>query len=109
MLLNINAAHFCDVFLRHRAVLPSCLEKWSRKLFVNISGLYISWGKLEAAHRVQTTNRIPELPTDIHFLDFSETCLYMCHFGLGSVFSAVAKNCLRRSTVKVDQNVSNRF
>ena len=26
-----NAAHFCDVFFRHMAVLPSCPEKRSRK------------------------------------------------------------------------------
>ena len=37
------------------------------------------------------TDSIPELPTDRHFLDFSEMCLYMVHFGL-------------ESTIKVDQN-----
>ena len=32
--------------------------------------------------RQQTIDRIPELPTDRHFLEFSETCLYIVHFGL---------------------------
>ena len=32
------------------------------------------------------TDRNPELPTDSHFLDLSETCLYMVHFGLGPFF-----------------------
>ena len=31
VLPNANTAHFCDVFFRHRAVLPSCLENRSRK------------------------------------------------------------------------------
>ena len=29
------------------------------------------WCRQEAAHRVQTTDRIPELPTDSHFSDLS--------------------------------------
>ena len=32
-----------------------------------------------------------ELPTDRHFLELSETCLYMVHLGLGPFFPEVAK------------------
>ena len=39
----------------------------------------------------QTSNRIPKLQTDTHFLELSETCLYMVILGLGS-FSGNCKN-----------------
>ena len=52
---------------------------------MNISGL-------EAAHSVQMTDRIPGLPTDIHFLDLSEIWSILRPF-----FSKIAKN------VKVNQ------
>ena len=86
VLPNVNAAHFCDVFFRHRAVFPSRNKKtslefknlapsrWYTSLLVNISGLYISWCWLQKRYRLQTTDRIPKLPTDRHFLDLSETC-----------------------------------
>ena len=48
--------------------------------------------KLVAAHRVQTTDRTPELPTDGHFLDLSETFLYMVHFDLGHFLWKTQKN-----------------
>ena len=31
-------------------------------------------------------DRVPEFPTDRHFLDFSETCSHIVHFGLGLFF-----------------------
>ena len=55
---------------------------------MNILGLYISFCKQEAGHRLKTTtttDRIPELPTDRHFLELSETCLYMLHFGVPNI------------------------
>ena len=67
MLPNANSSHFCDVFFRHRAVLPSRPEKLVSKI----------------KDRRQTIDRIP---IDRHFLDLSETCLYMVHFGLGPFF-----------------------
>ena len=48
-------------------------------------------------------DKISKLPTNTHFLDLSETCLYMVHFGLGP-FSTIAKNCLHTFTIKVNQN-----
>ena len=49
-----NAVHFCDIFFRHMAVLPTCPTKRSRKLeirliknqlkFVYINGLF--WSKV---------------------------------------------------------------
>ena len=42
------------------------------------------------------TYRILELPTDIHFVDLSETYLYMVHFGLEHFF-VNRKNCLHIS------------
>ena len=52
-------------------------------LLVNILGLYISCCRLQMRYRLQTTtDRIPKLPTDIHFLFLSDSCLYMVHLGL---------------------------
>ena len=87
--------HFCDTFFRYRTVLPD--KKISkiknpaslgitRIIYHNFSKYFIALHKLEAVHRVQTTDRIPEFPTGRHFLHLSETCLYMVHFSLGSFF-----------------------
>ena len=64
---------------------------------VNIPGLYISCWRLERGHRRrrQTTARIPELPTDRHFLDLSEKCLNVVHFGLGPFFKKKCLNCFQ--------------
>ena len=48
---------------------------------VKFSGLHISWCRLERGHRKYRW-RQTELSTDRHFLDLSETCLHMVHFGL---------------------------
>ena len=40
--------------------------------------------------------RISELPTGRYFLDLSETCLYMVHFGLGPFFRKLQESCLHR-------------
>ena len=95
VLPNANAAHFCDTLFRHKAVLPEETISKSRNpatlgttriiyciLLVNITGLYLSWVKLNASHRAQMTDRIPKLPTDRHFLNLSETCLYLVHFSI---------------------------
>ena len=50
------------------------------------------------------TDRIPELPTDRHFLDLSETYLYKDHFGLGPFFRKAQKICLHRFFIKINQN-----
>ena len=55
------------------------------------------------------TDRIPELPIDIHFLDLSETCLYMVHFGLGPFFLKLQNDCLNRFKIKANQNKSRFF
>ena len=50
------------------------------------------------------TDRIPELPTDrYYFLELSETCLYMVHFGQGPFFGN-RKNRLHRFTIESNQN-----
>ena len=57
------------------------------KLLVNILGFYILWCKQEQRHKqTTTTDRIPELPRDRCFLDLSEICFYMVHFGLRTFF-----------------------
>ena len=40
----------------------------------------------EWGNRQRQTGRISELPTDRHFLDLSETCLYMVHLRLEHFF-----------------------
>ena len=52
-----------------------------------------------------TTGRQTELPTDRHFLDLSEMCLYNDHFGLSHFFSKIAKNCLHKFNIKVNKNM----
>ena len=48
------------------------------------------------------TDKVPESPTDIYFLDLSETCLYMVHFGLGlGLFSERTKNFLHCPKVNI--------
>ena len=42
--------------------------------------------------RQQTTDRIPKLPTDRHFLELSKTYLYMVRLGLEPFYPEVAKN-----------------
>ena len=39
----------------------------------------------------RTTDRIPKLTTDRHFLELSETCFYIVNLGLGPFFPEVAK------------------
>ena len=51
-----------------------------------------------------TAERIPELPTDRHFLDLSETCLYMVHFGLWPFFRKSQK-IVYIGLLKVNQKV----
>ena len=64
-------------------------------LLVNMSDLYISTAvgcRRATYYKTQTTtDRIPKLPTDRHFLELSETCLYMVHQGLGPCLPEVAK------------------
>ena len=54
--------------------------------------------KLERGHRrrrwqhTATADRIPELPTDRHFSELSEMCLYIVHFGLEPFFDNRKKN-----------------
>ena len=51
-----------------------------------------------------TTGRIQNYrQTDRHFLELSETCLYMVYLGLGP-FQEIAKNCLHSFTIEVNQN-----
>ena len=50
------------------------------------------------------TDRISEFPTDRHFFDLPETCLYMAHFSLGP-FLEIAKNCRHMFSIKVNQNL----
>ena len=40
---------------------------------------------------LHTTDKIPKLPTNTHFLFFTESSFYMVHFGLESFFLEVAK------------------
>ena len=47
-----------------------------------------------------TTKRISELPKDRHFLDLSETCLYMVRFSLGPFFLEILKKLSTLSTKK---------
>ena len=47
------------------------------------------------------TDRISELPSHRLFLDLSEMCLYMVHFGLGPFFE---KKCIHRFIIKINQN-----
>ena len=49
-----------------------------------------------------TTDRTAELPIDSHFLDLSETYLYMVNFGLGTFFGN-RKKYLHRFTMKENQ------
>ena len=42
--------------------------------------------------------------TDRYFLNSSEACLNMVHFGICSFFGNRNKNCLHRFTIKVNQN-----
>ena len=74
----------------------------TRILLVNIPGLYISWCKQKARHR-QTTNRIPELPTDYHFLDLFQTCYPDHPFWSRTFFLKSLNNKLHRFTIKVNQ------
>ena len=39
----------------------------------------------------QTTDRIPKLPTERHFLELSKTCLYMANLGLVPYFRKLQK------------------
>ena len=48
----------------------------------------------------QTSDRIPKLPTDRHFLELSKTCLYMVHLGLGPFFRKLQKQWEHRVTEK---------
>ena len=64
---------------------------------------------MERGHRLQrqtttTTDKIPELPTNRHFLELAETCLYMVHFGQGPFFRKSQKNCVHRFIIKINQN-----
>ena len=103
--LNANAAHFCDTFFIHRAVLSTCPKKTILKIinpatlgtiriiYCTFSKYSRSLYKLEATHRVPTTattDRIPELPTDRHFLDLKP-------------FFGNQKKIIHRFTVKVNQ------
>ena len=54
----------------------------------------MGWSEDTDADRQQTTDRIPELTTDRHFLELSETCLYMALFGLN-------QNCNNRTVKKL--------
>ena len=88
------------LFFRHRAVLPTCSKKLPRKSkirlhwdqlqnipnLINIPGLYISWVRTQTmttmTDRISdelSTDRISELLTERHFLELSETCLYIVH------------------------------
>ena len=97
---NTNATNFCNIFFRHRAVFPSCNKKTvlsvkntshresSRIIYRTFSNYSRPLHMLEyAGNRLQTTDRILELPTDRYFIDLPETCLYMVDFGLKLVFS----------------------
>ena len=57
--------------------------------------------------RRYTTDRIPELTTDRHFWELSETCLYMVYFALGLIFSEIRKNKGDRFIIKVSQKKNN--
>ena len=47
---------------------------------------------MKAVDALQTkTDRIPKLPTDNHFIELSEMCLYMVNLGLRPLFPEVAK------------------
>ena len=105
LLPNTNGVHFCYIIFRHRAVFPSCNKKAVLEIkspatlgytlpLVNISGLYVSGVgcRRTTDRRTQITDRMPKLPTDRHFLEVSETCLYMVHLGLESFFRKLQKS-----------------
>ena len=48
-------------------------------------------GAMTVGFIVKTTTRIPKLPTDRHFLELSDMCLYMVHLGLGIFFRKLQK------------------
>ena len=53
---------------------------------VNIPGLYIIWCEQKPSHRIETTDRISELPTDRIFLHLPETYLNTIRFALGPFY-----------------------
>ena len=73
LLQNANAVNFCDIFSDENR-----LE--------NRKAAHILGPNEIIYHRPQTKD---ELPSDRHFLDMPETCLYMVHFSLGLFFSKI--------------------
>ena len=45
----------------------------------------------EDALHTMTTDRIPKLPADKHFLFLSDSCLFMVHLDLRPLFPEIAK------------------
>ena len=94
---------FCDIFLDigHCCAQKNGLESQKfghakhTRIYDTSSKYFRPLHKLgkSGSHSPSTDDRyrIPELPTGRYFLDLSETCLYMVHFGLGPFFSEIAR------------------
>ena len=86
---NTNTIHFGDNFQIWSSV--SNLEKMALEIQIldtlgsnNNTTVFLKQSK----HRFYTTERIPELPTERSFLDFSETGLNMVHLASGRFYQA---------------------